>query len=357
MKKRRFRATGSERIGAEPFHRKTCRALFDKANCAQTSRPTTRRRRAPNSRTTRNRQRHRPRVTSARETAGRTGSAAAGTARNQSQMSAKAKRQLDSRRASRMTCATGQKGGQTTAAAGRAAARAAGQAAGRQQGQSGEEGQKSQSGQPSGQPGQQAGQQGQGWPVRRPASRQQPEYARRFAGRRRAAGPARSAAWAAGQRCATSPTRYAAPPTTCAARTPDRQVLAVRRHSIDSVNSNSSCRAARQKADAGAGDNRQLEARQLADQQRQLATESARQRDGQAGSDTCAGSPVSRIDSLSAWSACRKGCVSRARQLAHRPKRCGRSLWLGRPKMQQAASDAAKDIQNQRLTERMQQAA
>lgn len=277
-------------------------------------------------------------------------------ARNQSQMSAEeVKRQLDSLtreqndlrdRAEQVAKQLQQQGAQPQ-----------GQQAG-QQGQSGQEGQKSQSGQPSGQPGQQAGQQGQAGQSgeRRPGNSQNAR-----AGSQGAEGQQGQPGQQAGQqgqemRDISEEMRSAANDLR---RQDAGQASARGAKALDRL------RELEQRLQGGTAEGRrralgdlQLEARQLADQERQLAAEAARQREGQAGSDTMrrlAGEQDRLAERL-------QRVQDGLRQQSTPAGSQGRSGAAGASgndasRMQQAAADAARDIQNQRLTERMQQAA
>jgi hypothetical protein len=103
----------------------------------------------------------------------------------------------------------------------------------------------------------------------------------------------------------------------------------------------------------------QLEARQLADAQRQIASESARARDGQASSDTLrrlAGEQDRVAERLQRVQEGLRQSAAAPPEGSSDRSQAGRQAPNG-ANFQQAASEAAKDIQNQRLAERMQQSA
>lgn len=277
-------------------------------------------------------------------------------ARNQSQMSAEeVKRQLDS--LTREQNDLRDRAEQVAKQLQQQNAQSQGQQGG-QQGQSGQEGQKSQSGQPSGQPGQQAGQQGQAGQSgeRRPGNSQNAR-----AGSQGAEGQQGQPGQQPGQQ--GQDMRDISDEMRSAANDLRRQDAA--QASARGAKALDRLRELEQQLQGGTAEGRrralgdlQLEARQLADQERQLAAESARQRDGQAGSDAMrrlAGEQDRLADRLQRV---QDGLRQQSSQ-AGTPGRSGAGGASGTDasKLQQAAADAAKDIQNQRLTERMQQAA
>jgi hypothetical protein len=104
----------------------------------------------------------------------------------------------------------------------------------------------------------------------------------------------------------------------------------------------------------------QLEARQLADAQRQIASEAGRSRDGQASADNLrrlAGEQDRVAERLQrVQEGLRQAASSSPAGSSPDRSSSGRQAPAD-SNFQQAAADAAKDIQNQRLAERMQQSA
>ncbi len=221
----------------------------------------------------------------------------------------------------------------------------AGQQQAGQNGEPGQQGQKSQSGQPSGQPGQSAGQQGQAGQSgqRRPGAGQNAR-----AGSQGADGESSEQ-----MRGISEEMRSAANDLR---RQDAGQASARGSRALDQLRElerqlQGSTAEGRRRA---LGD-LQLEARQLADAQRQIASESGRARDGQASTDTL------------------RRLAGEQDRLAERLQRVEQGLRQqgqgtpgaqgapGRPQatenLQQAATDAARDIDQQRLSERMQQSA
>lgn len=225
-----------------------------------------------------------------------------------------------------------------------------------QQGEAGQQGQQGQSGQPSGQPGQSAGQQGQ------PGQ----------AGQRRPGSSQNARAGAQGQ----EGTQGGQPGNQQGGDQQGQQMRDISEEMRNAANDlrrqnagQASERAARAldqlrelerqlQGSTAEGRRRalgdlQLEARQLADAQRQLGAESARQRDGQSASDA-----LRRLAGEQDRLAERLRRVQQGLQQQGTPGAQGQG---GRAqdgsKLQQAAADAAKDLQTQRLAERMEQSA
>ena len=221
----------------------------------------------------------------------------------------------------------------------------AGQQQAGQNGEPGQQGQKSQSGQPSGQPGQSAGQQGQAGQSgqRRPGTSQNAR-----AGSQGAEGNTTEQMQGISEemRSAANDLR----------RQDAGQASARGSRALDQLRElerqlQGSTPEGRRRA---LGD-LQLEARQLADAQRQIAAEANRARSGQASNDTL------------------RRLAGEQDRLAERLQRVQQGLRQqgqgtpgsqgtpGRPQdsgnLQQAASDAAREIEQQRLSERMQQSA
>lgn len=221
----------------------------------------------------------------------------------------------------------------------------AGQQQAGQNGEPGQQGQKSPSGQPSGQPGQSAGQQGQAGQSgqRRPGTSQNAR-----AGSQGAEGETSEQ-----MRGISEEMRSAANDLR---RQDAGQASARGSRALDQLRElerqlQGSTAEGRRRA---LGD-LQLEARQLADAQRQIASESGRARNGQPGTDAL------------------RRLAGEQDRLAERLQRVQQGLRQqgqgtpgaqgapGRPQsaenLQQAATDAARDIEQQRLSERMQQSA
>jgi hypothetical protein len=262
-------------------------------------------------------------------------------ARNQSQMSAEErKRQLDalSREQNELRDRAEQVSRQL---------QQGGQQQGDQQSQAGQQGEKSQSGQPNGQPGQQAGQQGQSGQSgqRRPGENQNARQ-----GTQGAEGQGSRQ-----MRDITEQMRSAASDLKKqnAGQASERAARALEQLRDLEQQLQGSTAEGRRRA---LGD-LQLEARQLADAQRQIASDSGRARDGQANSDSLrrlAGEQERVAERLQRVLEGLKQAAS-ARGTSERggSGRQGSS----NDKLQQAAADAAKDIEGQRLAERMQQSA
>ena len=215
-----------------------------------------------------------------------------------------------------------------------------------QNGEAGQQGQKSPSGQPSGQPGQSAGQQGQAGQSgqRRPGSSQNSR-----AGSQGAEGDTSEQ-----MRGISEQMRSAANDL---GRQDAGQASARGSRALDQL------RELERQLQGSTAEGRrrtlgdlQLEARQLADAQRQIASESSRARNGQANTDAL------------------RRLAGEQDRLAERLQRVQQGLSQqgqgtpgaqqgapGRPQsaenLQQAATDAARDIEQQRLSERMQQSA
>ena len=221
----------------------------------------------------------------------------------------------------------------------------AGQQQAGQNGEPGQQGQKSPSGQPSGQPGQSAGQQGQAGQSgqRRPGTSQNAR-----AGSQGAEGDTSEQ-----MRGISEEMRSAANDLR---RQDAGQASARGSRALDQLRElerqlQGSTAEGRRRA---LGD-LQLEARQLADAQRQIASESSRARNGQASTDALrrlAGEQDRLADRLQRV---QQGLRQQGQGTA------GAQGAPGRPQsaenLQQAATDAARDIEQQRLSERMQQSA
>jgi hypothetical protein len=215
---------------------------------------------------------------------------------------------------------------------------------GGQQGQQGQQGQKSQSGQPSGQPGQSAGQQGQSGQSgeRRPGESQN----------------ARAGSQGSEGAQGSQQMREVSEQMRGAAGDLNRQDAG--QASARGARALEQLRALEQQLQGSTAEGRrralgdlQLEAKQLADAQRQIASESGRGSGGQPGGDTL------------------RRLAGEQERLAERVQRVQQGLQQqglpgsqGQPgraqsaeKLQQAAADAAKDIERQRLAERMKQSA
>lgn len=218
---------------------------------------------------------------------------------------------------------------------------------GGQKGESGQQGQKSQSGQPSGNPGQSAGSQGQAGQngQRRPGSSQN----------------ARAGAQGADGAQSSQEMRDISEEMRSAAndlkRADTGQASARGARALDQLRElerqlQGSTAEGRRRA---LGD-LQLEARQLADAQRQIASESSRSRNGQASSDTLrrlAGEQERLAERLQRV---QDGLQQQGQGTPGSQGTPGRAS-SSPENLQQAAQDAARDIQNQRLSERMQQSA
>jgi hypothetical protein len=215
-----------------------------------------------------------------------------------------------------------------------------------QQGEQGQQGQKGQSGQPSGQPGQSAGQQGQSGQSgeRRPGQSQNAQQGSQGA---------ESGQGSRQMRDITDEMRSAASDL----RREDTGQASARGaraleqlHELERQLQGSTAEGRRR----ALGD-LQLEARQLADAQRQIAAEAGRSsRDGQPGSDTMrrlAGEQERLAERLQrVQEGLRQQGTPGSRGTPGREPQSAENL-------QRAAADAARDIQNQRLAERMQQSA
>ena len=235
----------------------------------------------------------------------------------------------------------------------------AGQQQSGQQGQPGQQGQKGESGQPSGQPGQSAGQQGQAGQSgqRRPGNSQNAQ-----AGSQGSEG-AQGNPQQGGQQPGSQQMREIQEQMRSAANDLRRQDAG--QASERGARALGALRELERQLQGSTAEGRrralgdlQLEARQLADQERQIASESARARQGQASGDA-----LRRLAGEQDRLAERLQRVQQGLQQQGTPGGTPRSGGApGTPsadpaKLQQAASDAAKDIQNQRLAERMQQSA
>ena len=280
-------------------------------------------------------------------------------ARNQGQMSAEdVKRQLDSLtreqndlrdRAEQVAQQLQQQAGQQQSG---------------QQGQAGQQGQKGQSGQPSGQPGQSAGQQGQAGQSgqRRPGNSQNAQAGSQGSdgaqGSQQQGGQQQG-----GQQPGSQQMREIQEQMRSAANDLRRQDAG--QASERGARALDALRELERQLQGSTAEGRrralgdlQLEARQLADQERQIASEAARAQQGQAGGDA-----LRRLAGEQDRLAERLQRVQQGLQQQGTPG--GTPRGGGAPgttsadpaKLQQAASDAAKDIQNQRLAERMQQSA
>jgi hypothetical protein len=267
-------------------------------------------------------------------------------ARNQEQMSVEErKRQLDSLtreqnelrdRAEEVAKQLQQQGGQQQS----------GQQQAGQQPEPGQ-GQKGQSGQPSGQPGQTAGQQGQPGQSgeRRPGNSQN----------------ARAGTQGAEGAQGSQQMREISEQMRSAAN--DLRRLDAGQASERGARALDQLRELEQRLQGSTAEGRrralgdlQLEARQLADAQRQIASESGRSRNGQASSDQLrrlAGEQERLAERLERV---QQGLEQAASASPSDSGQSGRQSPAG-SNLQQAAADAARDIDKQRLTERMQQAA
>jgi hypothetical protein len=218
----------------------------------------------------------------------------------------------------------------------------AGQQQDGQQGEPGQQGQKGQSGQPSGQPGQSPGQQGQPGQSgqRRPGSSQNAQAGTQ--GPEGAQGSQQMRDVSEEMRSAASDLRRQD-----AGQASERGARALDKLRELERQLQGSTAEGRRRA---LGD-LQLEARQLADAQRQIAAESGRARDGQAGSDA-----LRRLAGEEDRLAERLQRVQEGlRQSASAPASADRQGTPGA--LQQASAEAAQDLERQRLAERMQQTA
>lgn len=285
-------------------------------------------------------------------------------ARNQSQMSAEdIKRQLDNltREQNELRDRAEQVAQQLQQQAGQ---QQSGQQQSGQQGQPGQQGQKGQSGQPSGQPGQSAGQQGQAGQSgqRRPGNSQNAQAGSQGSegaqGSQQQGGQQQGGQSQGGQQM-----REIQEQMRSAANDLRRQDAS--QASERGARALEALRELERQLQGSTAEGRrralgdlQLEARQLADQERQIASESARAQQGQAGGDA-----LRRLAGEQDRLAERLQRVQQGLQEQGAPggtPRSGGAPGSSSPdpaKLQQAASDAAKDIQNQRLAERMQQSA
>lgn len=215
-----------------------------------------------------------------------------------------------------------------------------------EQGQQGQQGQRSQSGQPSGNPGQSSGSQGQAGQ----------------SGQRRAGNSqnARAGSEGADSQQGSQEMRSISEQMRSAAN--DLKRADAGQASERGAQALDQLRELERQLQGSTAEGRrralgdlQLEARQLADAQRQIAAESARARDGQAGQDTLrrlAGEQERLADRL------QRVQEGLQQQSQGRPGATGTPGRSSQPQnLQQAAQDAARDIQNQRLAERMQQSA
>ncbi|MGE3955670.1 MAG: DUF4175 family protein [Vicinamibacterales bacterium] len=220
-----------------------------------------------------------------------------------------------------------------------------GQQAG-QQAEAGQQGQRGQSGQPSGRPGQTAGAQGQAGQSgqRRPGNSQNARAGSQ--GQEGQQGTDRMRDISEEMRSAANDLRRA--DTGQAAARGSRALEQLR--DLERQLQGSSAEGRRR----ALGD-LQLEARQLADAQRQIAAESSRGRDGQASSDTLrrlAGEQERLADRL------QRVQDGLRQQSQGNPGPQGVPGRGQSPQdLQQAAAEAAREIENQRLSERMQQSA
>ena len=241
----------------------------------------------------------------------------------------------------------------------------AGQQQGGQQGEPGQQGQKSQSGQPSGQPGQSAGQQGQAGQSgqRRPGSQSAREGSQGSEGGQ---GTERMRGISEEMRSAANDLR----------RQDAGQASARGARALDQLRElERQLQASTPEGQRRALGDLQLEARQLADAERQISQESGRARDGQPGRDMMrrlAGEQERLAERL-------RRIQEGLRQSASAPASADRQ---GAPRgsngsvgssgvrsvgssdqtttthdLQQAASAAAEDVERQRIAERMQQSA
>lgn len=214
-----------------------------------------------------------------------------------------------------------------------------------QQGEPGQQGQKSQSGQPSGQPGQSAGQQGQAGQSgqRRPGTSQDAR-----AGSQGAEGQTSEQMRGVSEemRSAANDLRRQD-----AGQASERGARALDQLRDLERQLQGSTAEGRRRA---LGD-LQLEARQLADAQRQIASEASRARSGQASSDTLRRLAGEQDRLTERLERVQQGLRQQGQGAP------GSQGTPGRPEsaeqLQQAASDAAREIEQQRLTERMQQSA
>ncbi|MFN7914932.1 MAG: DUF4175 family protein [Vicinamibacterales bacterium] len=213
-------------------------------------------------------------------------------------------------------------------------------------GQQGQQGQRSQSGQPSGNPGQSSGSQGQAGQSgqRRAGNSQNARAGSQGAESERGSQEMRSISEQ--MRSAANDLKRAD-----AGQASERGAKALEQLQNLERQLQGSTAEGRRRA---LGD-LQLEARQLADAQRQIAEESARARQGQAASDTLrrlAGEQERLADRL------QKVQEGLKQQAQGTPGATGTPGRANQPQnLQQAAQDAARDLQNQRLAERMQQSA
>lgn len=215
-----------------------------------------------------------------------------------------------------------------------------------EQGQQGQQGQRSQSGQPSGNPGQSAGSQGQSGQ----------------SGQRRAGNSqnARAGSQGADSQQGSQEMRSISEQMRSAAN--DLKRADAGQASERGAQALDQLRELERQLQGSTAEGRrralgdlQLETRQLADAQRQIAAESARARDGQAGNDTLrrlAGEQERLADRL------QRVQEGLRQQSQGTPGASGAPGRTSQPQnLQQAAQDASRDIQNQRLAERMQQSA
>ncbi|MGC4082886.1 MAG: hypothetical protein QM736_12420 [Vicinamibacterales bacterium] len=223
-----------------------------------------------------------------------------------------------------------------------------GQQQGGQQGESGQQGQKSQSGQPSGQPGQSAGSQGQSGQSgqRRPGNSQNAR-----AGAQGADGPEGTRE----MRSISEEMRNAANDLkrADAGQASSRGARALEQLRELEQQLQGSTPEGRRRA---LGD-LQLEARQLADAQRQIASESARARDGQTGSDTLRRLAGEQDRLAERLQRVQEGLRQQSQGTPGAQGTPGRADAGQQQTLRQAAQNASKDIQDQRLAERMQQSA
>ena len=226
------------------------------------------------------------------------------------------------------------------------------QQGGQQQAQQGDQGQRGQQGQPSGQPGQSAGQQGQPGQSgqRRPG---QSQNARQ--GTQGAEGNSSQQ-----MRDISEQMRSAA---TDLRRQDAGQASARGAQALEQLRQlEQALQASTPEGRRRALGDLQLEARQLADAQRQIASEANRAQNGQQQGGQAGADALRRLAGEQDRLAERLQRVQEGlRQSAGQPQPSsqnaqGRAQAAG-ANMQQAAADAARDIQNQRLGERMQQSA
>ncbi len=214
-----------------------------------------------------------------------------------------------------------------------------------QNGEPGQQGQKSQSGQPSGQPGQSAGQQGQAGQSgqRRPGTSQN------------ARGGSQGADGQSSEqmRGISEEMRSAANDLR---RQDAGQASARGARALDQLRElERQLQASTPQGRRQALGDLQLEARQLADAQRQIASESGRARDGQANTDALRRLAGEQDRLSERLQRVQQGLRQQGQGTPGTQGTPGRPQ--GTENMQQAASDAARDIGQQRLSERMQQSA